>query len=96
IGVSAFYGIHAISRMIVMIFFHEIILVITLIAFLFTDDFRWMNVPPYFRVDLWTFMKSSLSEITRYGGIITLFAFLPMVKKEVNVFKSITISVISI
>ncbi|MBU9714867.1 GerAB/ArcD/ProY family transporter [Evansella tamaricis] len=93
---SALYGIHAISRMIVVIFFHEILLVIALISFLFSDEFRWINVPPYFGVDAITFLKSSLSEVTRYGGIIALFAFVPLVKNDVKVFKPITFSILSI
>ncbi|MBU9721433.1 MULTISPECIES: GerAB/ArcD/ProY family transporter [Bacillaceae] len=96
VGASALYGIHAISRMIVVIYFHEILLVITLIGFLFSEDFRWVNIPPYLGVDVLTFMKSSLSEVTRYGGIVTVFAFLPLVKKDVKVFKPIIISLLSI
>ena len=96
VGISALYGIHAISRMMVVIFFHEILLLLALVFFLFSEDFRWMNIPPYFGVDLLTLAKSSLSEVTRYGGIVAVFALLPLVSKEVKVFKTITFSVLAI
>ncbi|MDQ0255731.1 spore germination protein (amino acid permease) [Evansella vedderi] len=96
IGLSASYGIHAITRMIVIIFFHEIILFISLVLFIFSDDFKWINIPPFLTVDIGTFLVSSISEVTRYGGIIALFAYLPFVDKKVKVFRPITLSVIFI
>ncbi|ADU30479.1 GerAB/ArcD/ProY family transporter [Evansella cellulosilytica] len=96
VALSVFYGIHSISRMLVVIFFHEIILLMSLFLFLFSDDFRWINVPPTFGVDAWTFMKSSLSDLTRYGGIVALLAYVPYVNKDVKIFRPITFSLIMV
>lgn len=93
---SVFYGINAVSRMTVIIFFHEILLFIALFSLLFSEDFRWINVAPVFGVDMLTFLRSTISELAQYGGLVVLLAFLPHVKKEVKVFKPIAISLLFI
>ncbi|MDG5788454.1 endospore germination permease [Evansella sp. AB-P1] len=86
--VSALYGITAITRVVVLMFICDIVVVITVVILIFSEEFKWINIPPVFTVDIFTFMKSSLSEMTRYGGIIALLSFLPLLKKDTNIFKS--------
>ncbi|SDZ58273.1 spore germination protein (amino acid permease) [Evansella caseinilytica] len=84
-GISVFYGIKAISRMIIVMFLHDIILIASLALFFFSEDFRWLFVRPVFDFQLLTFMESSISEVSRYGGVVALLAFLPYVDKNVKI-----------
>ncbi|MFA9560542.1 GerAB/ArcD/ProY family transporter [Evansella sp. AB-rgal1] len=96
VGISLMYGITAITRLIVLMFICEIGVIASLVALLFSQDFRWIYIPPVFTVDVFTFLKSSISETTRYAGLITILTFLPLVKKETKIIKTSYMSLLLI
>lgn len=90
--VGLMYGIAAISRFIVALVFLEIILIISVAALMFSDYFQWTNIPPVWTTDTITFLKSSITDMIQYGGIIALLGFLPFIKKDTSVLKPMALA----
>ncbi|WP_416150607.1 GerAB/ArcD/ProY family transporter [Salipaludibacillus sp. HK11] len=88
IFLSIIYGIYSITRFLVMLIILEIFLVMLITGFVFMDEFQFIYIPPVFSVDFFTFLKSMLSDMSRYAGIVALLGFLPYVNKSVPLFKS--------
>jgi spore germination protein AB len=86
-GVGLAYGITAISRFVVALIFVEFLLLFSIIGLGFSEYFRWIYIPPIWTTDIVTFLKSSISDMARYSGVIAMLAFLPYLKKNTEVFK---------
>lgn len=80
-GTAVSYGISAITRFVVSLVFLEFIVLIAIFYLGFSDYFKWMLIPPVMSVDILTFLKSSVSDMARYGGVIAVLAFTPYLKK---------------
>lgn len=89
-GFGLAYGITAISRFVVALIFVEFLLLFSIVALGFSEYFRWIYIPPIWTTDVVTFLKSSLSDMARYSGIIAVLGFLPYLKKNTSVFKSMS------
>ncbi|WNF36944.1 GerAB/ArcD/ProY family transporter [Bacillaceae bacterium IKA-2] len=90
--VGLLYGIAAISRFLVALVFFEFLLIIAVVALMFTDYFKWINIPPVWTTDTITFLKSSITDMIRYGGIVALLGFLPFIKKGTSILKPMAIA----
>ncbi|WP_078595946.1 GerAB/ArcD/ProY family transporter [Evansella clarkii] len=88
------YGIRTITRMLVLSFLLEVAIVFSLSFIILSEDFRWINLAPVFSTDILTFGRSILSDMSRYGGVVTLLAFLPYVNKSVNIFKATSLGLL--
>ncbi|RXJ01943.1 hypothetical protein DS745_08910 [Anaerobacillus alkaliphilus] len=81
------YGITAISRFVVSLILVEFILLFSIVGLGFTEYFRWMYIAPVWTTDVITFLKSSISDMARYTGVIALLGYLPFLKKDAAVFR---------
>ncbi len=86
-GVGLGYGITAISRFVVALIFVEFLLFFSIIGMGFSEYFRWIYIPPIWTTDLFTFLKSSMSDMARYTGVIVILGYLPFLKKSAAIFR---------
>ncbi|MGJ9385584.1 GerAB/ArcD/ProY family transporter [Salipaludibacillus sp. CF4.18] len=91
---SIIYGIEAIAKFLVTLFIMDIVIFITVIFLFFTEDFKWIYIPPVLSVDTMTFLKSSISDMSRYAGVVALLGFFPYMKNDVPFLKVSTISLL--
>ncbi len=91
VGVAVFYGILAITRFVVLFAFLEIVVLLIIVFLGFSENFNWMYVLPVWNTDLMTFLKSSISNAARYGGIVPLLAFILHVKKDEPIWAAMNI-----
>lgn len=81
IALAVYYGIITITRFLVLFAIVEII-TLTIIVFIgFSEHFEWVYIPPLWSTDLLTFLKSSISDAARYGGVTVLIAYVSYMKK---------------
>lgn len=86
-GFGLSYGITAITRFIVALIFVEFVLLFSVIGLGFSEYFRWIYVQPIWTTDIMTFLKSAISDMARYSGVIALLAYLPHMKKNSAILK---------
>ena len=86
-GIGVMYGIKAITRFMVSLIFIEFLILIFIVFLGFGEHFRWLNVLPIWTTDFYTFAKSSVSDMARYAGVITLLSFLPYMKTDAAILR---------
>ncbi|UTR14753.1 spore germination protein [Salipaludibacillus sp. LMS25] len=91
--VGILYGIVPITRFLVLFFIFEIIIIVTVISLFFTEDFRFIYVKPIMSIDFLTFLESSLSDLTRFTGVIPLIGFITYVKHPQQMFKTVSAAI---
>lgn len=83
ISIAVHYGLLTIVRFVSFFVVAEIILLGTFLTWgFFSEYFNWILIPPVMNVELPIFLKSSISDAARYGGIVTLLGFIQYVKRE--------------
>ncbi|MCT8136558.1 GerAB/ArcD/ProY family transporter [Anaerobacillus sp. CMMVII] len=93
-GVGLAYGITAISRFVVALIFVEFILLFSIIFLGFSEYFRWIYIPPILTTDITTLLKSSISDMARYSGVIALLGFLPYLNRNCAVFRPMSYGIL--
>lgn len=94
VGLAVYYGIGTITRFVTFFVLAEIVLVLSFTVYaIFSDYFQWINIPPVFSVSVPSFLISSLSDMARYGGIVTLLGFIHFVKKEKGTLTAMSLGV---
>ncbi|UOE94351.1 GerAB/ArcD/ProY family transporter [Alkalihalobacillus sp. LMS39] len=88
VAVGVYYGLAAISRFVVMTVTIEVVILVVIIMLGFNENFRWIYIPPVTAVDMTVLIKSSISDMARYGGLVTLLGIIGFVHKPENVFKA--------
>ncbi|MCR6096389.1 GerAB/ArcD/ProY family transporter [Salipaludibacillus agaradhaerens] len=88
--VGLLYGIVPITRFLVLFFIFEIIILVAVAGLFFTEDFRFIYVKPVMSTDVLTFLESSLSDLTRFTGVMPLIGFITYIKQPEKMFKTVT------
>ncbi|WP_404469796.1 endospore germination permease [Sutcliffiella horikoshii] len=97
ISIAVHYGLLTIVRFVSFFVVAEIILLATFLAWGFLSEyFNWIFIPPVMSVDLSVFLKSSVSDAARYGGIVTLLGFIQYVKQEEKTFRAMSAGLLCI
>ncbi len=95
-AIGVLYGITAITRFVVSLIFLEVVVLLAITYLGFSDYFKWVYIPPVWSTDVWTFLKSSLSDMARYAGVVALLGFLTYVQKGTSVWKPISLALLGI
>lgn len=88
------YGMTAISRFVVALIFVEFVLLFTIIALGFSEYFRWIYLPPIWTTSITTFLKSSISDMARYSGVVAMIGVLPFLKENTEIFKPMSYGIL--
>ncbi|UJW57819.1 GerAB/ArcD/ProY family transporter [Bacillus sp. A116_S68] len=88
--VGLLYGIVPITRFLVLFFIFEIIIVVAVAILFFTEDFRFIYVKPVMSTDVLTFLESSLTDLTRFTGVMPLIGFITYIKQPQQMFKTVS------
>ncbi|QFT87501.1 Spore germination protein [Bacillus sp. THAF10] len=90
LAVSA--GLLTIIRFICIFVIAEILLIGAFVIYgFFSEYFNWIYILPMIDVNFPTFLKSSLSDAARYGGVVTLLGLMQYVKKEEKIFGAMSL-----
>ncbi|NLP49853.1 GerAB/ArcD/ProY family transporter [Bacillus sp. RO1] len=91
ISIAVHYGLLTIVRFVSFFVIAEIALLVTFLAWGFLSEyFNWIFIPPIMNVDPAVFMKSSMSDAARYGGVVTLLGFIQYVKRDEKTFRAMS------
>ncbi|TYS54407.1 GerAB/ArcD/ProY family transporter [Sutcliffiella horikoshii] len=91
ISLAVHYGLLTIVRFVSFFVVAEILLLATFLSWgLFSEYFNWIFIPPVMNVELPVFLKSSMSDAARYGGIVTLLGFIQYVKRDEKTFRAMS------
>ena len=91
ISIAVHYGLLTIVRFVSFFVVAEIILLASFLTWgFFSEHFNWIFIPPVMNIELPLFLKSSLSDAARYGGIVTLLGFIQYVKREEKAFRAMS------
>ncbi|WP_026675754.1 GerAB/ArcD/ProY family transporter [Alkalihalobacterium bogoriense] len=88
VAVGVYYGLAAISRFLVMTVTIEALILFVIFILGFNENFRWLYIPPVTAFDITVLLKSSISDMARYGGLVTLLGIIGFVHKPENVLKA--------
>ncbi|MCR6110782.1 GerAB/ArcD/ProY family transporter [Bacillus sp. A301a_S52] len=88
--VGLLYGIVPITRFLVLFFVFEIIIILAVVSLFFTEDFRFIYVRPVMSTDILAFLESSLTDLTRFTGVIPLIGFITYIKQPEKMFKTVS------
>lgn len=92
VALGVFYGIVAITRFVILFAVLEALVLLLIVSFSLTKSFHWIYVLPLWSSELMPFLKSSFSNVARYGGIVPLLAFILYVKKDEPLWRSMNIA----
>lgn len=90
-GIGVSYGIMAITRFLVILAGLEMLAFIAIFFLGFGEYFSWMYIPPILDVSLPTFLRSSVSDMAKYGGIIAVFAYIAFMKQDEPIWKPLNL-----
>lgn len=91
VGFAVNYGILGITRFIVLLAFLEVFILIIICSLIFSKNFNWVYIPPLWDFTIMEYLKTSVSNMTRYSGILPLLAFIVYVKKDEPLWKPMSI-----
>ncbi|WP_088103992.1 GerAB/ArcD/ProY family transporter [Halalkalibacter urbisdiaboli] len=81
-AIGVLYGIKTITRFVVVFVAIEFFVFFVLIFFGFRENFRIIYVLPVQPNELIVLVKSSISDLARFAGLVTLLSFIPYVKNK--------------
>jgi spore germination protein AB len=92
VGIAVYYGIQAITRFVVLFVTLEALMVLFVFFLGFGEAFNVVFLFPIWSTDLLTFLRSTLSDMARYAGVIALLGFIFYVKKSEKILKPMNLA----